>query len=100
MILKPYSALETKILNAIPDDGVMVSTLDLVAIAYEGEAPLTARQSVLDAATKLIRKIDYNLEEYEIMRSQPCGPQPIYFWKVPRRNKIYDDLFTSPTAVA
>lgn len=90
--------METKLLKAIPDDGAMVSTLDLVAIAYEGDAPLTARQSVLDAANKLIRKIDWNVEPYEILRSKPCGPQPIYFWKVPRQHKISDDLFTGNNA--
>lgn len=91
---KAYSQLESKILSAIPDDGTMVNTLDLVASAYDGEAPLAARQSVLDAANKLIRKVDLNNEVFEIVRSRPNGPQPIYFWKRPRgtaENK--EDLF-------
>lgn len=98
MTYKPYSPMERKLLDAIPDDGTMVNTLDLVRVAYEGEAPLTARQSVLDAANKLIRKIDWNVEPYEILRSKPCGPQPIYFWKVPRQHKVSDDLFMGTTA--
>lgn len=97
---KIYSPLETKILEAIPDDGSMVSTLDLVAHAYDGERePFSARQSVLDAANKLIRKVDFNLELFEIFRSRPNGPQPIYFWKAPRGSKeTKDDLFMTGVA--
>lgn len=73
----------------------MVSTLDLVTRAYSGERePFAARQSVLDAANKLIRKVDYNKEPFEIFRSRPNGPQPIYFWKAPRGSReTKDDLF-------
>jgi hypothetical protein len=95
-LLKPYSPLESRLLAAIPDDGTMISTIDLVSAAYDHEAPLAARQSVLDAAGKLIRKIDFNEEPYEIMRSKPCGPMPIYFWKRPRKTEtIKEDFFAS-----
>jgi hypothetical protein len=88
--------MERKLLSAIPDDGTMVNTLDLVASVYSSEVPLAARQSVLDSANKLIRKVDYNEEPFEIMRSRPNGPQPIYFWKIPRSSKeIKEDLFAA-----
>ncbi len=97
---KSYSPLESRLLNAIPNDGTMISTLDLVARAYDNEVPFSARQSVLDAAGKLIRKVDLNLEPYEIVRSRPCGSQPIYFWKRPRLLYVSEkeDLFTESGA--
>jgi hypothetical protein len=88
---KAYSPQELKILECLPDDGTKVSTLELVAKVYNGRAPLTARQSVLDSCNKLIIKVDLNLEPYEIFRAKPRGPMPIYFWKEPR--KVKDELF-------
>lgn len=86
--------MESRLLAAIPDDGTMISTLDLVAAAYDTEAPLAARQSVLDAAGKLIRKVDFNEEPFEILRSRPCGPQPIYFWKsIRKKMRKSEDFF-------
>lgn len=84
-VKKAYSPQEEKILAAIPDDGTKVSTLQLVAQVYDGNAPLTARQSILDSCNKLIAKVDYNMEKYEIFRARPRGPMPIYFWKEPRK---------------
>lgn len=93
---KPYSPMESRLLAAIPDDGSMISTLDLVAAAYDGEAPFAARQSVLDSAGKLIRKVDINEELFEIVRSKSCGSQPIYFWKRIRiKTKRSEDFFAS-----
>lgn len=95
-LTKPYSPLESRLLSAIPDDGSMISTLDLVAAAYDNEAPFAARQSVLDAAGKLIRKVDINEELFEIIRSKSCGSQPIYFWKrIRQTHKIKEDFFAS-----
>lgn len=89
---KEYSKLQTKILNAIPDDGKKISTLQLVDIVYD-IPPLTARQSVLDSTMKLIRKVDLNKEEFEIFFSNSRGPQPIFFWKEPRKVSEVIDLF-------
>lgn len=94
--IKKYSPLESRLLAAIPDDGSMISTLDLVAAAYDEEPPFAARQSVLDAAGKLIRKVDINEELFEIVRSKSCGSQPIYFWKrIRKTSKRSEDLFCS-----
>lgn len=97
LALVSYSPLETKILNAIPEDGMKVSTLDLVALVYVDDArPRAARQSVLDAACKLIEKVDVNEERFEIFRSKARGPIPIWFWKEPRKRTGFDleDFFT------
>jgi len=95
---KAYSPLEQKILDAIPSDGTKISTIDLVPLVYDGRAPLTARQSVLDCANKLIVKVDYNQELYEIFRSQPRGPMPIYFWIEARKASNNERDFFSARA--
>lgn len=93
-----YSPMETKILDSIPSDGTKISTLDLVMLVYDEGAPPAARQSVLDACNKVIRKVDLNEEPYEILRSTARGPMPIYFWKVPRSRGVGVDLFTGASA--
>lgn len=94
-----YSPLETRIMNAIPEDGKKISTLDLVSQVYsEEDQPRTARQSVLDAANKLIEKIDANEEVFEVFRSKARGPMPIYFWKEPRKAEKLEDNFFSKAA--
>lgn len=91
--MREYSELQKRILDAIPSNGRKISTLQLVGLVYD-DPPLTARQSVLDSAKKLIKKVDINAEEFEIFCSKPCGPNPIFFWKEPRKSSSSFDLFT------
>lgn len=92
--MNTYSPLQTRILNAIPDDGSKISSVHLIGLVYD-DPPLSARQSVLDSAMKLIAKVDRNVEPFEIHSSKSRGPQPIYFWKEPRTINKSIDLFTS-----
>ena len=83
-----YSPMELRVLEAIPEDGCKINTLELTEIAYKGRTPpFRARQSVLDCTRSLIEKSDLNQETWEIFRSAHSGAQPIYFWREPRRTK-------------
>lgn len=93
MTFKKYSPFEIKLLEAIPEDGSRVATTDLVSIVYENEAPLSARQSVLDCVKKLIRKVDHNEEQFEIFRTSAHGSTPVCFWREIRRNKQFEEDF-------
>jgi len=78
--------MERKILNAIPEDGSKINTLEIVSKVYPiGGAPRNARQSVLDSANKLIQKSDDNDEDWELFKSKARGSQPIFFWREKRR---------------
>jgi hypothetical protein len=78
----PYSPLEQRVLDAIPEDGSRINTLELAGRIYDfGAAPRYARQSALLAANSLIAKSDENKESWEILRS---NSSPVYFWKVMR----------------
>lgn len=88
-----YAPLEWRILNAIPDDGTKISTVDLTLLVYVEETPHNGRQSVLDSANKLVRKVDLNQEAFEIFRSKARGSMPIYFWKEPRRKRERVNFF-------
>lgn len=96
---KEYAPLEQRILNAIPDGGAKISTVDLVSVVYEDDAPFNARQSVLDSANKLIRKVDINNEAFEVFRSAARGAMPIYFWKEPRKTVERPNFFSRKNAV-
>jgi hypothetical protein len=77
-----YSPLEQRILEAIPEDGSHINTLELVGRVYDaGEAPRNARQSILHTANCLIAKSDDNEEDWEIFKSTS---KPAYFWRKPR----------------
>lgn len=77
-----YSPLEKKILDAIPEDGSHINTLELMGKVYgPGEAPRFARQSILHTTNQLIAKSDENEEEWEIFKS---SSKPAYFWRKPR----------------
>jgi hypothetical protein len=77
-----YSALEQRIMDAIPDDGSHINTMELVGRVYGfGATPRFARQSVLHTANSLIDKSDENQEPFEIFKSTS---RPSYFWKKPR----------------
>jgi hypothetical protein len=77
-----YSELEQKILDAIPEDGSHINTMELVGKVYNpGEAPRFARQSILHTANSLISKSDDNKEPWEIFKS---NTKPSYFWRKPR----------------
>jgi hypothetical protein len=77
-----YSSMELRILDAIPRDGTKISTLDLVDKVYDiGYAPMYARESVLTCANALLKKADEYNEPWEIFKSKPRGPQPIYWWR-------------------
>ena len=89
-----YSRLESSILSQIPKDGSKISTLELVNRVYpSGKIPRSARQSIMDAANKLISKSDDNEEEWEIFKSKPRGSQPAYFWIEPRKPKEANNDF-------
>jgi hypothetical protein len=88
-----YSPLERRILELIPEDGTKINTMELTSKVYKpGEAPFSARQTVLHSANKLILKSDENNEPWEIFKSKPRGSQSVYFWKEPR--KIIDTHLT------
>lgn len=81
-----YSPLELRILENIPTDGSMISTVELAIRCYPPDgAPRNARQSILDSANKLISKSDENKEKWEIFKSKSRGSQPIYFWREKRK---------------
>lgn len=83
----PYSPMEIRVLNSIPEDGTKINTLEITEIVYAGRrAPFRARQSVLDCTRSLIEKSDLNQESWEIFRSTHLGAQPIYFWREPRKS--------------
>lgn len=84
----PYSPLELKILENIPENGQRINTLELVNRCYfRNWIPRTARQSILDTANNLISKSDENNEDWEIFRSKARGNQPIQFWKETRKRR-------------
>jgi hypothetical protein len=79
--------MELKILEAIPEDGRKVTTLELVDKVYEINAlPRYARESVLTCANALMTKADEYEEPWEIFKSRPRGPQPIYWWREKRKS--------------
>jgi hypothetical protein len=80
-----YSPMEKKILSVIPTDGRKIHTLQLVDMIYDGKVPRYARESVLTCANALMRKSDENNEPWEIFKSKPRGPQPIYWWREERK---------------
>jgi hypothetical protein len=81
-----YSPMELRILKAIPKDGRKVSTLQLVDDVYTSdEVPRYARESVLTCANALMKKADEYNESWEIFKSRPRGPQPIYWWSETRK---------------
>jgi hypothetical protein len=78
--------MELRILNAIPKDGKKITTIQLVDIVYENdEAPRYARESILTCANALMQKADEYNEPWEIFKSRPRGPQPIYWWSEARK---------------
>jgi len=80
-----YSPMERRILEAIPVDGSKVTTLQLVDKVYEDdEVPRYARESVLTCANALMQKADEYNEPWEIFKSRPKGPQPIFWWRESR----------------
>jgi hypothetical protein len=82
-----YSDLEQSVLDLIPEDGRKINTLEITGQIYQpGKAPINARQTVLNAANKLIFKSDENEEPWEIFKSRPRGSQPVYFWREARKN--------------
>jgi hypothetical protein len=81
-----YSPLETRILELIPEDGRRINTIEITGKVYKpGEAPFSARQTVLHSINRLIRKSDLNEEPWEIFKSTPRGSQACYFWREQRR---------------
>jgi hypothetical protein len=79
--MNKYSPMELRILEAIPKDGRRINTLELVDKVYsEEEHPRYARESILTCANALLQKSDEFNEEWEIFKSRPRGPQPIYWW--------------------
>jgi hypothetical protein len=81
-----YSFMELKILEIIPKDGKKITTLQIVDQVYNaGKAPLYARESVLTCANALMKKADEYNEPWEIFKSRPRGPQPIYWWREERK---------------
>jgi hypothetical protein len=80
-----YSPMEKKILDVIPSDGRKINTLQLVDLIYDNKIPRYARESVLTCANALMRKSDENNEPWEIFKSKPRGPQPIYWWREQRK---------------
>ena len=85
-ITQKYSLMEQKILEAIPKDGRKVTTIQLVDLVYDTEeVPRYARESVLTCANALMKKADEFNEPWEIFKSRPRGPQPIYWWRESRK---------------
>ena len=81
-----YSELESRILEAIPDNGEGIDTLTLVERFYAAdERPRHARQSVLNAANCLIDKVNDNQEAWQIFKGAAAGCHPIAFW---RRDRV------------
>lgn len=81
-----YSPMEQRILDAIPKDGRKISTLQLVDKVYDlDEVPRYARESILTCANALMKKADEYNEPWEIFKSRPRGPQPIYWWRESRK---------------
>jgi hypothetical protein len=85
LLSSKYSPMEVKIFEAIPDNGVKITTLQLVDKIYKDKEPRYARESVLTCANALMRKSDENDEPWEIFKSKPRGPQPIYWWREDRK---------------
>lgn len=84
--------MERKILDAIPEDGRKISTLELVDIVYNlHKTPRYARESILTCANALLKKADEYQEPWEIFKSRPRGPQPIYWWREVRQVAISEN---------
>jgi hypothetical protein len=85
-----YSPLEQRILDYIPEDGSKINTIELTNRVYKpGEAPMSARQTILHSANKLILKSDENEEPWEIFKSPPHGSQSVYFWREKRQKRDF-----------
>jgi hypothetical protein len=77
--------MEQRILNAIPEDGTAINTLQLVDKVYNSKEPRYARESILTCANALMKKADEYNEPWEIFKSKPRGPQPIFWWREKRK---------------
>jgi hypothetical protein len=72
------------LLDLIPRDGQKITTEELTKKRYAGETvPFNARMIVLGALTNLIRKVDYNREDFRIVKGIRKGPAPIEVWVEP-----------------
>ena len=90
MKLNRYSPMELRVLDAIPKDGTKIHTLQLVDKIYNGNdefTPSYARESILTCANALMKKSDEYNEPWEIFKSKPRGPQPIYWWREERKSE-------------
>jgi hypothetical protein len=79
-----YSPSEKRLLDLIPRDGKRITTEELTKKRYAGESvPFNARMIVLGALTNLIRKVEYNREDFKIVKGIRKGPAPIEVWVEP-----------------
>lgn len=82
-----YSPMEQAILDVLTSAraGTRFTINDLIGRIYpEGQAPFTARQTVMYTAKMLIQKVDANEEKFTILRTEGAGSAS-EFWREVRR---------------
>lgn len=79
-----YSPKEEQLIKLLPDKGVSISSAVLVEKLYGINRPYYAEESVSKMMSELIKKVNYNKENFQINKTKPAGPYPIEYAKVDR----------------
>jgi hypothetical protein len=83
-----YSPSEKKIFDLIPRTGKKINMTDLTNKFYNGELRPGAQNAVSVMLRSLIKKMNYNKEQFEIKRSGRAGPNSMEVWFAPRRRRV------------
>ncbi len=80
-----YSEREIRLLGILPKDGVKISTSALMEKFYHPDGlPFNGRKIIITMIRSLMRKSDYNHEDWRIHKTKRSGPNEMSFWKEPR----------------
>jgi hypothetical protein len=81
-----YSESERRLLELIPTDGKVITTKELTEKRYADEqTPFNGGAIVLAILSHLMRKVDYNKEDFRIIKSKRNGPRPLDVWTEKRK---------------
>ena len=80
-----YSPKEKALFKGLPKDGKHTTTQKLVKAVYKDNPPFHARTAVLVILRRLIDKVNFNNEPFQIMRTDSSGSLPIEVWLEARK---------------
>jgi hypothetical protein len=73
-----YSDRERAVFGLLPEGGVSMSTEELVA-AYWRDPPFNANKIMIGTLRSIMRKVEYNGEDFRVTKSARRGPRSISF---------------------